>query len=59
MEIITIEIGIVLLIPVSPASPSFILFALAPKELALKPLALVVLNAALTLLYVLASFFAF
>ena len=55
----TIETRLALLIPVLPASPSFILFALAPKELALKPLALVVLNAALTLLYVLASFFAF
>ena len=59
MDIMTIETRLALLIPVLPASPSFILFALAPKELALKPLALVVLNAALTLLYVLASFFAF
>ena len=50
MEVITKEVETVVIIPVLPASPSFILFALAPKELALNPLALVVLNAALTLL---------
>lgn len=42
-----------------PASPSFILLRLAPRELALSPLALVALKAALTLLYVLASLVAF